>query len=232
MLAELILYGLTPAPGWARKAGYLRESIALGARHNRCRNAWAPHLRQTRSVIETVLKERDHFDHIVVAGSGHGFDLPLDALARSAGKVTLIDAVHPLSMRLKARAHSNLTLLEAELTGTDGPLPQINAEPDLIISLNVISQLGLRLSPTARPALRQHHLDWLQQFDATRLLIGDRRRKTIHFDEAGEQERIEFEGIDPFPTGEPIARWSWDLAPKGEIDRAIAVSTEVEAHVF
>jgi hypothetical protein len=48
MLAEWWSYLTTPCSPEARRMGYLRESIAIRARHRRCRHAWAPHLAKTR----------------------------------------------------------------------------------------------------------------------------------------------------------------------------------------
>jgi len=40
VLAELAEYVLTPCPGPARRLGYLKEAVAIGARFRRQRKAW------------------------------------------------------------------------------------------------------------------------------------------------------------------------------------------------
>ena len=51
MIAEALEWLATPCPLYVRRLGLLSESIAISARHRRCREAWVPHLEQSRYLI-------------------------------------------------------------------------------------------------------------------------------------------------------------------------------------
>ena len=72
MFAEALEYLITPAEPWARKLGYLKESIAIRARPRRCRSDWAEHLTRSNKFIEAIIKKRwpDLQQHIKRDGNG------------------------------------------------------------------------------------------------------------------------------------------------------------------
>ena len=80
MLTEALLYLITPCASWSRRAGYLRESIAIGARHSRLKTDWAEHLANTRQAIIDAAGHCPRKRRAVILGSGHGFDLPFEEL--------------------------------------------------------------------------------------------------------------------------------------------------------
>lgn len=235
MLTEALLYIVTPCAPWSRRAGYLRESIAIGARHNRLKNNWADHLTQTKQAIVDTAGRCSRKRRAVILGSGHGFDLPLKALASTFGRVDLVDAVHPLSMRLRARRHRGVSLIDADVTGADGPRPAYPADTDLLVSLNLISQLGVAagIDSAGKARLRARHLTEILSLRCVTCVIGDvERLETTRADTAPTATTIEWPLPEEAPEPAEIRDWRWSVAPYGEIARDLDVSTKVRACIW
>ncbi len=243
MLTETLLYLLTPCPTWARKAGYLGESIAIGARHRRQSQAWSEHLSQSRSAILKAAAQCARKRRVTVLGSGHGFDLPLEELSATFAQVDLVDVLHPLSVRLKARGHKRVTLIEADVTGIHGPRPAYPADTDLVISLNLISQLGIAPHADAenRRNMRQRHLAELftlnKSTGCTLCVIGDTERIEMPKGKKGDTTDAKRSIIDwplPIDAGDPVSdeNWTWPVAPLGEVDRRLEIVTAVRAGIW
>ena len=160
MLAEWLKHLTTPCPGHLKAMGYLKELIAIQARHRRCQAAWAPHLEQCRKVIgdaaSGVAKGR-----VVVLGSGLLLDVPLEELARIFDDVALVDIFHMPEVEERVRGLANVRLVTEDLSGVveplfrhmsegrTGSLPplRVDAGPlagaDLVVSANLLTQLPL-----------------------------------------------------------------------------------------
>jgi hypothetical protein len=161
MLAEALEYLLTPCPRVARRMGYLYEVIAIKARYARCRNAWAPHLERTKSVLRAAMARCQQRRKALILGSGVLLDVPLEDLARDFRQVLLVDLVHPLGVCWRRRWFAIVITLTADVTNTaealllvakqpGEPLPVArptlfleDAEVDLVASVNLLSQLPL-----------------------------------------------------------------------------------------
>ena len=235
MLAEALLYLITPAPSWARRHGYLKESISIGARHARLKRAWEPHLNHSRNAVLEAANLCAGHQSAVILGSGHGFDLPLRALAGQFSKVILIDAVHPLAMRWQVRALENVSLVTADITARFTPMPVLPASPDLVVSLNLISQLGIASSVTEdeRGSMRQKHLDWLMSLRSTVCVIGDVER--TQFGPARTDERtvdVTWTQSEELPKPAASHEWTWPVAPRGEISPEIEITSRVRSAVW
>ncbi|MSP50190.1 MAG: hypothetical protein EXQ95_12795 [Alphaproteobacteria bacterium] len=118
MIAEALAWLATPCPLHVRRLGLLSESIAISARHRRCRDAWAPHLAATRSAVLEAIERTPRRRTALVLGSGALLDLPLADLAAAFRRVVLVDLVHPWPARLRARAFANVTRVTDDVTGT------------------------------------------------------------------------------------------------------------------
>ncbi len=235
MLTEALLYLVTPCPGWARKAGYLRESIAIGARHGRRKTDWADHLTNSKNAVLQAAARCGKKRRAVVMGSGHGFDLPLESLAATFGRIDLVDAVHPLTMRLWARRHRGVSLIDADVTGRNGPRPAFPADTDLIVSLNLVLQLGVApgIDPAERAALRRSHLAETLSLGSVACVIGDvERRETRRGMGEPEIIRMPWSGGADLPDPAEFREWQWSVAPYGEIAADLAVSTTVRAAIW
>ncbi|MDJ0685064.1 MAG: hypothetical protein QNJ84_10205 [Alphaproteobacteria bacterium] len=226
MILEALTYLLTPCPAWARRTGLLRESVAIGARYRRQLRAWDPHLTQSKQAILDALGMADlgPEPRIAVIGSGHGFDLPLEVLSARAGAIDLVDAVHPWRMRRRARRKPMVRLVHADVTGRVGPDYTPAAPLDLIVSLNLISQLGVAFGG-GESALREAHVVWLRQRARQVLIIGDSERRR----QDGATGMILTDPLTPPAlAGAPVqAEWVWPVAPAGEIAPDLAVETTV-----
>lgn len=159
MLLEWLSYITTPCSKLARKLGYLHEAIAIRERHSRQKKSWQPHLDRSREFILKSAAQCRESGTVVILGSGSLLDVPLEQLASSFEQVYLVDIIHLPKVRKQIRHHPNVQLIEADLTclgellldkSTDSPPPfpkapvlPIQGKVDLVVSLNLLSQLPL-----------------------------------------------------------------------------------------
>jgi len=252
MLLEAVSYFMTPCAPYARRMGYLRESIAIEARYNRCRAQWDPHMEASKAVIREAIGRCDRHRKAVVLGSGLLLDIPLHDLSDRFKSVVLVDVVRLRTAKRKAAEHWNVSLMEADIAGVAEALhhdahtlftPNTrllvdDPEVDLVVSANLASQLAT--VPLAYVDRRIHldtdtaqdfgrdivagHLNHLRSFDAVQCLITDRRRTVV--DKKGEviEDVDALFGIE-LPVTETI--WDWEIAPLGEIASNRAIRNEV-----
>ncbi len=164
MLAEWFRHLTTPCPAPLKRMGYLKEQIAMAARHRRCHNAWAPHLRHCHDLIGKATEGIGH-RKVTVLGSGLLLDIPLQSLADTFREVVLVDILHLPQVEKRVRAFSNVNPVSADVAGIaeaiwehidqgrTGPLPvplaasTADAAPyldsELVISANLLTQLPL-----------------------------------------------------------------------------------------
>lgn len=247
MLAEWFKHLTTAAPRHLKAMGYLRELIAIEARHRRCHAAWAPHLTHCRRLI---LKATEGIDHgrVTVLGSGLLYDVPVDELARTFDEVVLVDVLHMPAVRKRLQAFDNVRLVSEDITGLveatfrhvdenrDGPLPAPRADSgpladsDLVVSANVLTQLPLL------------PVGWLREwatgiYDEEAIKAFARRIVEHHLDLLAalpgrvclltETKRVVIadknqvlHDIDPlFGAKFPYRgrQWTWDIAPRPEL---------------
>lgn len=237
MIAEALEWLATPCPLYVRRLGLLSESIAISARHRRCRDAWAPHLEQSRAAVRNAIAQTPRRRTALVMGSGALLDLPLDELAQAFRRVILVDLVHPWRARLKASRFSNVIRITDDIGGIldavsrgelvqPRPFPALaDPEVDLAISLNVLSQLPVvpvrhldgqvedqALTQVAQDLIRQHLAD-LDQSRATTLLISDVER-ILQTRDGREVERTSLIADLPEPAADHS--WWWNIAPAPE----------------
>jgi hypothetical protein len=250
MILEWLEAALTPCPKEFRDLGYRTELIAIGARYRRCRAAWAEHLGRSRRAVERAIDRAHGRDTAVVLGSGRQLDVPLAALGAAFRRVVLVDALHPLSARIKARRYRNVELRSEDLTGTLAALhrlrpgdklpPARSYAPlhapgvDLVVSLNLLSQLGVlpaewierRLGQAGAAAtgsfcaaVVRAHLDDLARCRASVCLIADIEWQHVGADGGVLERESSIFGVDPpFATEE----WTWNIAPAPENDPRIS----------
>ncbi len=239
MIAEALAWLATPCPLYVRRLGLLSESIAISARHRRCRQAWSPHLAASRSAIRDAIARTPRRRTALVMGSGALLDVPLADLASSFEKVVLVDLVHPWPARLEARRFSNVTRITDDVSGMldsaargelvrPRPFPALaDPEVDLAVSLNLLSQLPVApvrcldghveeeaLAKAAQDVVRQHLAD-LDHARAATLLISDVERVLLARD-GREIERSSLIADLPEPAAD--RSWWWEIAPAPEAD--------------
>ena len=239
MIAEALAWLLTPCPAYVRRLGLLAESVAIGARHRRCRAAWAPHLAAPRAAVIEAIGRTPRRRTALVLGSGALLDLPLAELAGAFRRVVLVDVVHPWRARLAGRGFANVSRITDDVTGvldavshgelaSPRPYPLIDdPEVDLVISLNLLSQLPVipvrsldgRAAPEPLAAMAQalvrSHLADLDRSRGSTLLISDVERVVVSRD-GREVERDSLIADLPEPAHD--REWWWDIAPAPEAD--------------
>lgn len=244
MIAEAWAHLTTPCAQAPRALGYLREAIAVEARHRRHAAAWAPHLAATRAYIEQAAEAAPRGAALIV-GSGSLFDVPVDALAEKFDRVVLADIVHLRSARHKTRHHDNVEHRVVDVTGcieslykhlrlSDESVPSVAGEFALVVSVNMLSQL---------PILPMR---WAEALGAPESLQTDLGRSVIDFHLAWagtvgahvitDVERIYTRGHDveredallgaELPPGR---EWIWQAAPGGELGGGVSMDLRVRA---
>lgn len=243
MLAELFLSLATPAARMTRRLGLVAESVALWARGNRQRRAWAPHHERCRAVVSEVVAELPQHRKVAVLGSGLLRDIPLDLLCERFEQVLLVDAVHLPQIRLRMCFRPKVRLLPRDLTGVIGwlageeggrvdPLADLASDPavDLVISANLMSQLAWPVQdwlddhpdragqlPVDLPAqCIAWHLADLRRFGGRVALLSD--VEMIERDRIGTViDRLDLTRGAALP--DPDESWDWPVAPFGEAER-------------
>ena len=238
---------ITPRAWPLRGMGYLRELMAIRGRARRCWNAWKPHLEKSKATIRNAIEHCQQRRKALILGSGMLFDVPVAELSTAFREVLLMDIVHPLANWLPSSRYKNLRRVTADVTGTaehvfrvaklpGATLPRTepslfldDPEVDLVVSLNLLSQLpvipttflervGVH-APEAIEAFARHlvasHLAYLQRFACTVTLITDVEKLTL--DRAGK-----LVGKSSLLHGVPLPcegeTWTWHLAPRPEAD--------------
>jgi hypothetical protein len=253
MLAEMLLYRLTPAAPWADAMGWREGAVRLWSRRTRCAAAWAPHLANTRRFVAEAAAAAPGRRTALVLGSGLLADLPIGLLATRFARVVLADVVHLPTVRWRTRRWKNVEHATVDLTGTAAALAAGASPPapgsrfglddptvDFVVSLNLVSQLPLGpvdwltakggCSETEAAAYGARvvaaHFAHLRGFAAPVCVIGDRSRTLIARDGTVIETEDALFGVPPPPEDDG---WDWDLAPHGEEDRAYAVRNRVFA---
>jgi hypothetical protein len=247
MIPEAIEYLATPCSRPLRGMGYLRELMAIRGRAWRCWTAWKPHLEKSKSIIRAAVALCHERRKAVILGSGMLYDVPVDELSGTFREVLLVDIVHPLKNWLPRLHHKNMRRVTADVTGTaeevfrvakvsDATLPRTepnlfldDPEVDLVVSLNLLSQLPVipttylervgAHSPEAIAAFARHlvasHLAYLRRFACTVALITDVEKLTLNRAGTVVGKSSLLRGVELPGDGES---WIWQLAPFPEAD--------------
>ncbi|MFD2207176.1 hypothetical protein [Kiloniella antarctica] len=162
MLSEALSYIFAKCQRKYRRLGYLKEAIAIEARHKRCKSAWADHLKKSQQEIINAVRKTKGRKRIVILGAGSGYDIPLKFLLSEFKEIHLVDVIFLGSIIKRAQKYPQIKLLERDVTGTidylfeSGEainLEKLNLTPpidvlcgaDLVISCNLMSQLPFNI---------------------------------------------------------------------------------------
>lgn len=246
MLLDLLGYLITPCSWQARSMGFLTSTLQVQARYRRCRQAWEPHLAQTRQVILEAARACPQRRTAVILGAGLLHDIPLRDLAGIFREVILVDLVFPWSSRLSAARFRNVRCCPADVTATihalaraarDPTLPLPVSEPslllreatlDLTVSVNLLTQLPviprryLERVPRDEPALEawSRHLQ-SAHLDYLRRLSG---RQVLITDTGGLRRDHtgtiieQWDNLHGLELPPADRTWEWNLAPAPEAD--------------
>ena len=252
MLAEWLTYFATPCPPNLKHLGYLRELIGTRSRYRRCREAWKPHLANTRRMILEAAEAAAPHRKAVVYGSGWLFDIPLAELVQRFEVVVLVDVLHMNSVQRLAAKHPNVRLVTADLSSVIGSLDRDGipapvgdlpeADADLLVSANLLTQLPYlpcealrrRKPPPAEneiqdfaAAIIRHHLDHLAAAAGTVCLVSEIEHHLYEGEQLIERSDPLF-GVDAGPFHRD---WTWSLAPKPEIHRRHDLRCRIAARI-
>lgn len=196
---------------------YLPDAVGLWSRGRRQLRAWTPHLNNTLAVIDTTIDDIAPRRTVAVLGAGPLFDVPLESLARTFGRVLLIDLAHLASTDRRIKRTLNVERVWRDLApeGQPAPLAFLKAIPDLdwVISVNLLSQIGRAAAEGGERAVIETHLNELSRLKMPVTLVTDIDYRV--FDRAGAliEEQDMMHGVTlPVPEN----RWLWEVAPFGE----------------
>ncbi|MCF6215392.1 MAG: hypothetical protein L3J58_04365 [Emcibacter sp.] len=252
MILEALHHFLTPAAKEIKTLGFVRESIAIEARYKRCRHAWKGHLDKCQQHILTAASDLKEKATIMIIGSGALHDAPVDELLLLGHRIVLVDIVHLAKIRRKYTQNDQITFLEQDVTGLIKPLfdwqegarsPMATevrnklAKIDLVISLNILSQLPINLIKYAarqniplpndfENILLGNHLDLLHNLAPKHLIISDLERQYWVDGETAKRETALPKNICQ-RLQKPCDTWDWHIAPKGELDKDISLLHKV-----
>lgn len=248
--------------------GYLREQLAIESRYRRNKDAWDPHLCASRKAVLEATERCSQRRTALILGAGLLHDVPIADLVERFERVVLADVLHlPETRRHATALGSVVTCFDFDCTGAVHRLwqagraleseqaeqiflhakpdlpPDLESDCDLIVSMNLASQLGnlpadwlahgrprdegfsLRLRRIA--AFR--HVEWLRGMPGVRLLVADRAAVVREMDgsEAEREVILGDSAIEP-----PHRSWVWRLAPIPEWDRSHHLELEVGMWLF
>ncbi|MBB5274692.1 hypothetical protein HNR26_000730 [Rhizobium rosettiformans] len=237
----MILEALNYAASWpvtsAAHRPFIRSSVNLWARANRCRADWADHERRTMATILSAAEACRQRRTVVVLGSGLLRDVPVAELSRLFDTVVLVDLVHLASVRswLTVKRFKNIRLIERDLSGLDALLAGEAVEPlsflrqvpylDFVVSANLLSQIGVGAARKLEghvdaevlvPQVIAAHLEGLAQVPAATCLVTDVGYTVIDRNNQTHETVDLMHGVDPGPVRDS---WDWPVIPFGEESR-------------
>lgn len=217
MILEALHFALAYPLSKRRSVSEIAFSVSLWSRARRCAKAWAPHEENCKAFIEEKAGQLIEHRSVAVLGSGLGRDIPLEFLSRRFKRVELYDLVHLPSVKWAVRRAGleNVVFIERDLAGGLEFLRDIK-ELDLVISANLVSQIGLRAKGDQPHDLIQHHLNGLLQGPWTPCLITDIGYQAKSPSGAVLYESDLLAGVTPPPS---FKAWEWTVAPLGEVSK-------------
>jgi hypothetical protein len=217
MLAELAQYAASYGRTPQAFRPHLREAVGLYARGTRQARAWAPHLANTRGLIDTTIDDFTTRRTVVVLGSGPLFDIPLESLCRNFERVILVDRIHLAAIDRRIGRYRNVVCDWRDLSSEHTPhaldfLAGIGSL-DWVISANILSQLALAALPENARAVVDRHLDTLGTLSCPVTLITDLDYRVFNRHGVIRDSADLLHGRAMPRSG---LRWKWEVAPFGE----------------
>ncbi|MEN9469540.1 MAG: hypothetical protein RL630_1273, partial [Verrucomicrobiota bacterium] len=201
MILELLEWIATPCPWSARRNGLLAAQIGIRHRARRCRDAWKPHLDACRQFVADTLGPSPADQSLAILGSGHLNDFDLEFLQRRFKKITLVDAVHPLEIQIRASfSRDCLRLIATDLSSPNAEIEDLVSRSSWTISSCLLSQLPL-FSHEPSPTLLARHLALLQKSPRAILITDVSKRRGPDND----WQSL----LEPPPLPHPAAEWTW-----------------------
>jgi hypothetical protein len=217
MLAEALVYAMSlgaAPPGFRRN---LPAAIGLWSRGVRQAKAWVPHIGNTRGLIDAAIDDFAERRAVALLGSGPLFDVPLEALARTFGRVHLVDHAHLSTIKERTRRYDNIEPHWRELSAarTPDPLGFLAGMQDLdwVISVNLLSQLARTAPEGMQRQVVDAHLAQLTALPCRTTLITDVNYRVV---DRGGRVVDEADMLFGRDMPAPDLTWKWEVAPFGE----------------
>ena len=220
MLAELFVHAASYRQTPPAFRPCLGEAIERWARGERQGRAWAPHLANSRGLIDTSIDDLAQRRTVAVLGSGPLFDVPLESLARTFRSVVLVDRAHLSTVAPRIAPYPNVRREWRDLSAdrVAEPLAFLTEIPDLdwVISVCLVSQLAQAAPERRQRFVVDSHLDVLAAFPCPVTLVTDLDYRVFN------RHGVVLDSADLL-HGRPVPRtglrWKWEVAPFGEEDR-------------
>ncbi len=238
MIYEFFQTLFSDAPHWAKRQNLVQESVAIAARYRRQKDFWLSHL-------ENCYKEIKAFGNakkIAVFGSGYLLDFPAELLSNPELEIFLFDAVHPRAVRQNNfRAKCRLITCDLNMNAAElfKSYDLILRQCDAFISLNLLSQLALHGSQHLASQEKQrvvfakglvaNHLGFLKSLPGPVLLISDFEKRFVDLKNEVILNETTLWG---FQMPQPNRKWTWNLAPRGEVSKDFRIDLEVGVWTF
>lgn len=210
MLAELRVHAAsrrdTP-PEFQRE---LPAAVRYWARGQKRSRAWAPHLANSRGLIDTSIDDFTRRRTVVVLGSGPLFELPLESLARTFERVVLVDRAHLSVIGPRLARYDNIERHWRELADLDF-LAEIE-RLDWVISANLLGDMASGATEGPSRAIVDRHLGDLAALTCPATLITDIDYRVFN------RHGVVLDSAD-LMCGHALPRsglrWKWEVAPFG-----------------
>ena len=233
-----------------KQMGYFKELNGIISRYHREADNWKGHINNCKSFITDNIVPQQ-FSTIAVLGSGWLLDVPVEALVGQCNQLWLIDLHHPKEVVHTLRHYENIWWAEQDVTGgaieviynaskSSKPLeaieallpdivnfqPAFNSPPDLLISINILSQLECilldylaekirgfphRLKVEISRALQQAHIHLLSQYPS--LLITDINETVVKNSDLSASVTSYIQV--PLPDEKLQSEWDWHFDTRG-----------------
>ncbi len=214
MLAELAVYAASFRRTPPAFRPHLRAAARDWARGVRQTRAWAPHLANTRGLLDTTIDDFPVRRKVVVLGSGALFDLPIESLARTFEHVILVDRVHLSSIDARIARYGNVRTEWRDLSTAADPraLDFLHALDglDWVISANVLSEMASAAGSASARRVVDDHLGALAALPCPATLITDLDYRVLN------RHGIILDSADllhGYPMPRSGLRWKWEVAP-------------------
>jgi len=208
MILELLEWIATPCSWSARMNGLLAAQIGIRHRARRWRAAWKGHLDACRQFVSESFGPSPADETLTILGSGHLNDFDLEFLQRHFKKITLVDAVHPIEIQIRASiSRGRLRLIATDLSSPNAEIEDLVSRSSWTISSCLLSQLPL-FSTEPSPTLLARHLTLLQKSPRAILITDVAKRRGPGSDWQSLLEN--------HPLPHSAAEWTWLISPPGE----------------
>lgn len=216
MLAELMVLAASRSatpPAFRRHLGAAAAYWRLASRRQR---AWAPHLAHARSLIDTGIDDFASRRTVVVLGSGPLFEIPLESLARTFGRVVLVDRAHLSTTLPRLRRYANIERQWRDLSPLASPRPlgflDDIEDLDWVISSSLLADLVEEAPRNRRREVVDAHLDALAALDCPATLVTEVDYRVLNRHGVMRDSADLMQGRTMPRSG---LRWKWEVAPFG-----------------